>query len=272
MKIIQIAKQILQSHVHFIRASLCLCFSVISGLCAFIFVGDLLIGSGSKYVHINPSSGGRRAFAKLLCWLSASLGPEGMISAIPFLAPTSQFLVLSTLSMGSFCGHTCWAHSWITVGLKDSGSLTTSFFPVTKPGKTLVFFLMSLISCASLVVRGTNEILFSNVLSLPLSSHVCFDIWLFPLHLQHLAEFLHSQPTPVKVCWVTESSCAHLSSWWIRSANLCPQPFLLCWFFWLETRFFSLKSFPHSTICFPVSHSIPFPFPSFFILAYVTSF
>ena len=40
MKIIQIAKQILQSLVHFIRASFTLCSSVISGPWALIFVGD----------------------------------------------------------------------------------------------------------------------------------------------------------------------------------------------------------------------------------------
>lgn len=105
-----------------------------------------------------------------------------------------------------------------TTGLKFSVSLTTSFFQVTKPRETIMFFLMSLISCASWLWVGINEFLFSSVPSLPLSSHVYFDVFLFPLYLQCLAECLsHCQWG--KVCQMNGSLHTHLPPCWTHSPN-----------------------------------------------------
>ena len=52
MKIIQIAKQILQSLEHFIRASFTLCSGVISGPWALIFVGDQSANDDTSSVDV----------------------------------------------------------------------------------------------------------------------------------------------------------------------------------------------------------------------------
>lgn len=119
-----------------------------------------------------------------------------------------------------------------TAGLKDSVSLTTSFFPVTKPRQMLMFFPMSLISCASLVVSGTIEILSSSVHSLPGFSHLFWHLFISSASSVP-SRVLSPLPMSVMVYWVNGSSYTHFPPCWIHYSNACLQLSLLCQFFWL---------------------------------------
>lgn len=114
-----------------------------------------------------------------------------------FMASTSQFrILLSNLSMESVSRHTCWGHSCMNSWTEAFIVPDNLFLPryQTKEGSNIFSDVINWL--CFMFVSGTNEILSSDVSSLPLSFHVCFDNSLFPLHLQCLPKCLaHGQPT-----------------------------------------------------------------------------
>ena len=79
MKIIQIAKQILQSPVHFIRASFTLCSSVISGPWALIFVGDHSANGDTSSVDVQALQWTQKGHGLCVHWtlVLAPSSPQG---------------------------------------------------------------------------------------------------------------------------------------------------------------------------------------------------
>lgn len=235
MKIIQIAKQVIQSRVCFIRASFPRCSCGISRPWALIFEGDHSVGGGTNSIDVQTlqqrQKGHGLCFTELLCWLLASLRARGNAFSHSFSGsplPISDTKCPRSPSLDTPAEHTV---GW-TAGLKDSVSLTTSFFPVTKPRQMLMFFPMSLISCASLVVSGTIEILSSSVHSLPGFSHLFWHLFISSVSSVP-SRVLSPLPMSVMVCWVNGSSYTHFPPCWIHYASACLQLSLLCQFFWL---------------------------------------